>query len=256
MPLSMPAPPEAVGFPAGPEPPAWAAVQQPRSAPSAWRAEALRPPGSTSGRLTILALAATVAASALLMVVAWPLTEAQTWFTDFDYDRVDSISTIGSLLSLVVAVVYLSWCYRITEGFAWLTGRMPRVGKVAIIGWWFVPLANLVMPAVALGGVFGGLTLPGRRRHGWLLPVWWIGFLLSRLLSSLWSAQLTVLAEDPTADAQAFASNISLLLAAEALSIVSALALIAIIVTIGRDAAVRQRAAIGMLPWPPPPDVR
>lgn len=267
LPLSMPAPPEAMGHPSGPQPtaqpgqtwvqpPAWAAVQAPRGSSAAWRQDALRAPGHTSGRVTVGALAVAAVASVVLIFLGLPLTDAQTWLDGFDHERIDAVSDAGALVSLVVAVAYLAWCYRVTAGFAWLTGRMPAVGKVASIGWWFVPLANLVMPAVILNGLHGGLTLPGRRRQGWLVPVWWIGFLLSRVLTTVWGSQLNVLAEDAEADAQAFASTTWLLLAGEALSVVAAVALIALIVTIGRDAAVRQRAAIGALPWPPPPDVR
>ena len=154
------------------------------------------------------------------------------------------------------AVTYLCWSFRITEGYAWLTGSRPTVGKVAAIGWWFVPLADFVMPAVVVNGLQRGLALPGRGRAAWLIPVWWVGFWLSRALNVLWDGRLRDLTDRLSSDADAYAATTWLLIASEALSVASAVALIAILVRIGRDAAVRQRAAIGAVPWPPPPEVR
>ena len=49
------------------------------------------------------------------IVLGLPLTDAQTWLDGFDHERIDAVSDAGALVSLVVAVAYLAWCYRVTS---------------------------------------------------------------------------------------------------------------------------------------------
>lgn len=203
-----------------------------------------------------MALAASAALSVVLVGLGYPLLDPQTWLDGFDGDRIDSISDLGSLISLVTAVAYLAWSYQITSGFPWLTGRMPSIGKIGSVGWWFVPLANAFMPAVIMNGLSKGLAIPGRGRPAWLIPVWWIAYLLAQGLGAGWRIALDDLVRSPTSEADDFARAANLFLASEAFSIVAAVACLTLILRIGRDAAIRQRAATGALPWPPPSDAR
>jgi hypothetical protein len=196
------------------------------------------------------------ALSGILVVLGLPLLQPDTWVEGVDGDRIIAVSELAGLVELVIAVAYLAWSYQVTAGIPWLTGRMPSIGKVGAVGWWFVPLANAVMPAVILNGISKALAIPGRARPAWLVPVWWVAYLLSQLLGVGWQVTLTDLDARADAVAEDYARATNLFLAGEALSIVAAVACIAMILRIGRDAAIRQRAAVGALPWPPPPDVR
>jgi hypothetical protein len=216
----------------------------------------MRPAGFTSGRIAIVGLTVSAALSGVLLVLGLPLLEPGTWVQGVDGDRIVSIGELAGLVELVIAVAYLAWSYQVTAGIPWLTGRMPSIGKVASVGWWFVPLANAVMPAVILNGLSKALAIPGRPRPAWLIPVWWVAYLLAQLLGVGWQITLVDLDERVDSVAEDYARATNLFLAGEALSIVAAVTCIALIVRIGRDAAIRQRAATGALPWPPPPDVR
>lgn len=244
------------GWAVGPAP---AAPMGPISRPAAggWdQGRMMRPAGFTSGRIAIIGLAVSAVLSGVLVVLGLPMLEADTWVEGVDGARIVSISDLAGLVELVIAVAYLAWSYQVTAGIPWLTGRMPSIGKVASVGWWFVPLANAVMPAVILNGLSRALAIPGRPRPAWLIPVWWVAYLLAQLLGVGWQVTLVELDARPSAVAEDFARATNLFLAGEALSIVAAVACIAMILRIGRDAAIRQRAAVGALPWPPPPDVR
>lgn len=228
-----------------------------RPAAGGWdQGRMMRPAGFTSGRIAIIGLAVSAVLSGVLVVLGLPMLEADTWVEGVDGARIVSISDLAGLVELVIAVAYLAWSYQVTAGIPWLTGRMPSIGKVASVGWWFVPLANAVMPAVILNGLSRALAIPGRPRPAWLIPVWWVAYLLAQLLGVGWQVTLVELDARPSAVAEDFARATNLFLAGEALSIVAAVACIAMILRIGRDAAIRQRAAVGALPWPPPPDVR
>jgi hypothetical protein len=196
------------------------------------------------------------ALSGILLVLGLPLLQPDTWVEGVDGDRIIAVSELAGLVELVIAVSYLAWSYQVTAGIPWLTGRMPSIGKVGAVGWWFVPLANAIMPAVILNGISKALAIPGRGRPAWLVPVWWVAYLLAQLLGLGWQLTLSDLDTRPDAVAEDYARATNLFLAGEALTIVAAVACIALILRIGRDAAIRQRAAVGALPWPPPPDVR
>lgn len=233
--------------PTGPAPTGWVTSTPDRVA---------RPAGYTSGRIAIIGLAVSAALSAILVVLGLPLLQPDTWVEGVDGDRIVAISELAGLVELVIAVAYLAWSYQVTAGIPWLTGRMPSIGKVGAVGWWFVPLVNAIMPPVILNGISKALAIPGRARPTWLIPVWWVAYLLAQLLGVGWQVTLTELDARPSALAEDYARATNLFLAGEALSIVAAIACLAMILRIGRDAAIRQRAAVGALPWPPPPDVR
>ncbi len=51
---------------------------------------------------------------------------------------------------LITAVFFLTWCHRATKNL--FLARIPRLAfkPAAAVYWWFVPLANLVMPALVM----------------------------------------------------------------------------------------------------------
>ncbi|MFN8623993.1 MAG: DUF4328 domain-containing protein, partial [Chloroflexota bacterium] len=249
-----------MGPPPGPAATAWGtpgAAWGPGAAPAAGApslpSTATHPPGRTAGRVTMALLGLMAVLSAAQLILVLPLLEEDTWFRGLDTGPLDGLDGALSLVGLLLAIAYLAWSWKVTDGFPALTGRRPRVGRIGIIAWWFVPFANLVMPATAIADLSGGLAVPGRPRRTWLLWVWWVGFLLSRVLSTLWSIQIGELARTGADDASQLTSIMPLLLIADLFAIVSAVALIAIIRRMEADAVERFAAVTAPAsrsPWP------
>jgi hypothetical protein len=107
--------------------------------------------------------------------------------TPFVLDSGGPAATVVSVLSALVivgvvytAVAFLTWLYQAREnldlrgdaGFTWRKGWT--------VGGWFIPLADLVIPAAVVAEVFS------RSRPGWyrtratprLVVAWWIAFVL------------------------------------------------------------------------------
>jgi hypothetical protein len=79
------------------------------------------------------------------------------------------------------ATVFITWLYLARENLELRREAGFRWAKGWTIGGWFVPLANLVIPARVVSEVYAR-SIPGAYRN-WTVPrlvlVWWIAFLLS-----------------------------------------------------------------------------
>ena len=97
----------------------------------------------------------------------------------------------GPLVTLFSGVLTLGWLYTATTFMVWLyqaRQALDRRGETGMrwatgwtIGGWFIPLANLVIPARVVAEVYAR-SAPGAVR-GWQTPrlvvAWWFVFLLS-----------------------------------------------------------------------------
>ena len=99
------------------------------------------------------------------------------------FDDVTQILAVAYLLAfLASAVAFLAWLSRSVDNVPPLTGQVPRSTPRWSIGWWFVPIANFVMPylvvrdlLVRLRGTDGGPI--------WVLLAWWVAWLGTTLAS-------------------------------------------------------------------------
>jgi hypothetical protein len=85
-----------------------------------------------------------------------------------------ALSFMGSLLSLATVVVWLMWQYRVTENI-WAHGIDVKITPAWAVGWWFIPIANLWKPAIAMYRV-DRATLGPRDDRGWLVGAWWTAY--------------------------------------------------------------------------------
>ncbi|HEY0134256.1 MAG TPA: DUF4328 domain-containing protein [Nannocystis sp.] len=89
-----------------------------------------------------------------------------------------SWAAVGSLALLgVTAGLFLAWLVRARRNAAAL-GMSPRVPGALL--WWFVPVANLLAPFVAVRGVYQASRGGGSRAPGWLVT-WWLVWLATLL---------------------------------------------------------------------------
>jgi hypothetical protein len=84
----------------------------------------------------------------------------------------------------VSAIAFLAWISRVVDNVPPLTGRTPQRGPRAAIGWWFVPVAWVVMPFVIVADTARRLR-PASDGMGVLLPAWWALWLVSSNLGVL-----------------------------------------------------------------------
>lgn len=104
------------------------------------------------------------------------------------YRTADTLAVWALLLLVPLQIssylVWLEWSGRVADNAQVLGLRAPR--RLAVVGWWFVPFANLVMVYRSfsqLQSVLGGF---GEERTGrGLLRTWWVFVLLASFFSPL-----------------------------------------------------------------------
>ena len=113
--------------------------------------------------------------------------QAEAGLTGMAYD-------LASLLYLfpflVASIFFVVWTYRASRNLVPLGSRGQRYSPGWAAGWFFIPLANMVMPYLVIREIWKGSD-PGCRdgeswRHGAapaFLPVWWVLIVITRLLS-------------------------------------------------------------------------
>jgi hypothetical protein len=158
----------------------------------------------------------------------------------------DTFTTIGFILFVACAIVWLIWQHRGQANARTLTGNRTKFTPGWAVGWWFIPLANLFMPFLTMLDL--ARTSVGRERwrtQGFsvLIPLWWIawlGFVFTGLGLSGGGVSYSAMRND---DRLAIVSaSIGIVAAALALWIVRA-------VTDRQDAEALERPQ----PVPPPP---
>ena len=92
----------------------------------------------------------------------------------------------------LAAAVWLVWQYQAHENRRALRLSDDRFTPLAGVGSWFVPLANLVLPALAIGELWGtphgdtlGIQDRPRHRGNPVLWIWWTGILVSATLAGI-----------------------------------------------------------------------
>jgi hypothetical protein len=82
-----------------------------------------------------------------------------------------------SLLGLAAEIAWLFWQHRVTQN-VWARGIEMKTSPAWAVGWWFIPVANLWMPAVALYRVYRASVGRMERAGVWFIAAWWTAFVL------------------------------------------------------------------------------
>ena len=91
------------------------------------------------------------------------------------------IGALAALLGLATELTWLFWQHRVTRN-VWARGRPVKTSPGWAVGWWFIPVANLWMPAVAVYRVFRASVGRGYKGGAWLVSAWWSAYILFTLL--------------------------------------------------------------------------
>ncbi len=105
--------------------------------------------------------------------------------------RLWTISVIGFVLALAVAVTWLLWQHRAQANLSALGGGPPAFTPGWAVGAWFLPVANLVLPSRAVRELVGRSAGPTRPEAVRSVSPWWFGLLAGLVLQvvsfALWA---------------------------------------------------------------------
>ena len=102
------------------------------------------------------------------------------------------LAVAGLMIPLFIgtAVVFIVWMWRAHKNLYAFPGVTPRMGAGWSIGGWFIPLANLVIPAIAMNEIARG-SLPWKDRDPMrigtypLVVFWWVAMVISSCATSV-----------------------------------------------------------------------
>jgi len=83
----------------------------------------------------------------------------------------------------VTAIAFLAWLSRSVENVPALGGGKPLVTPRWSIGWWFVPVANLLKPYQIARDLHDRMGLGESSGGGWIIVSWWVLFVVGNALS-------------------------------------------------------------------------
>jgi hypothetical protein len=107
--------------------------------------------------------------------------------------RVGMLGLGQGALAVACAIVFISWMHRAYSNIDALPTAHRRYGTGWTIGSWFVPILNFFRPKQIVNDIWRS-GRPASEPAPWLM-VWWIGFLISGILSRV---AIPDLGEDPT----------------------------------------------------------
>lgn len=168
-------------------PPPWP-PQTPAQAPpprfpdeGTWPPAGYRSAGQRTNVATMFHVLAALAAAASVFVIAqvfglldkldrFQLTfaEEESWFESFELTN--SLDTWASTLAIISLMTWLS---RSVDNTPSLGGGIARRGPRWAIGAWFIPIVNIVMPALILRDLARRVS-PDRNGHDKLVLAWWL----------------------------------------------------------------------------------
>lgn len=106
-------------------------------------------------------------------------------------DRLRATGAIEGLLLIATIVVWLVWQYRSQANLRALGAGNLRFTPGWVVGWWFIPFADIVFPYLAMRELLkasepsAGAADWAARRTPALLGLWWAAFLLRSVMSSI-----------------------------------------------------------------------
>lgn len=83
------------------------------------------------------------------------------------------------------AILFLAWLSRTVDNAPAVGAGRPLVTPIWSIGWWFVPIANLVRPYQIVRDLHDRMAIGTSIGGGWIVLVWWIAFLLGNAMVAL-----------------------------------------------------------------------
>jgi hypothetical protein len=97
------------------------------------------------------------------------------------------VGSIHGIESLATMVIFVMWIYRANKNARRLGAVGMKFGPGWAAGWYFIPIANLFVPYLAMREIWKASANPWNwtaQRSGWILPCWWLLFVVSTLANT------------------------------------------------------------------------
>lgn len=103
------------------------------------------------------------------------------------------VTLVYLILYIVTIVAFLMWMHRASANCVALGSEM-RISPGWAVGWWFIPFANMVMPASAMLEIARESEPPDEERESMGLPeptraplivTWWVSWLLMNIVTTV-----------------------------------------------------------------------
>jgi hypothetical protein len=101
--------------------------------------------------------------------------------------RQQIIGGVTFVIFVVLIVIYCVWVYRANYNARQLGATGMKFSPGWAVGWYFIPIANLWKPYQAMREIWQASAAPASwqdQPRGSILPLWWMFFLLSNLISN------------------------------------------------------------------------
>lgn len=134
----------------------------------------------TIGLLGVCALLSAIEAVLVSVRYRWTASTGEMSVTGFESVS-SSVALAYVVAFLATAIVFLAWQSRSVDNVPHLTGSYPAVTPGWSVGWWFVPIANLVKPYQIIKELNDRLATEKRNGGNGLVLGWWLIFLADRL---------------------------------------------------------------------------
>ena len=177
----------------------------------------------------------------------------------FGYFLIGTASSVETLLRLLAIILFLIWEYRAFKNLAALKAKYTEFSPGWAVGWWFIPLANLVKPFQAVRELWNESDPEFDEEMDFLhvaggtpkiVGFWWAAFLLSGIIGSLVDMLIDPRTGMPSNDLPA------VLIIASFFKLAAALLIIFIVKGITQRQEQRFNKIAATQPFsPPPPDL-
>jgi hypothetical protein len=134
-------------------------------------------------------------------------------------------------LTVITAIVFLTWVYRAHKNLDSLRVGALEYSHGWAVGWFFVPIMNIVRPKQVLDEIWEGSEAPG---NSMITGVWWACWILSGVLSRVAGAMATANAEPSS-----FVTMFQMLMVDSLLVLGSGAAAITIVIAIQKGQAAK-----------------
>ena len=141
-------------------------------------------PSESLGRVVKIMLVASAVVGLLDAILSYGKTQTSIFTIDFNSHSVSHIqmptgtrplAPLTSLVGLAVLIFWLIWQHRVTKN-VWAKGIRMDTSPGWAVAWWFIPIANLFMPAVAMHRVYRA-SMGQDKGGGGLVTGWWLTYI-------------------------------------------------------------------------------
>ena len=161
--------------------------------------EVCRPVGPFESPLRIMLLVYAIVAGVRALALSYGIFDPQM-LTAEEIDTEDPASLIAGIASLVYIGLYLlggllflacaflvgRFTYRAMRNLYTVRSTTPEISPIGTVLWYFVPFANLVMPANAMSQIHhGSIEETGSMNVSNLVSWWWGSWLAGNILSNV-----------------------------------------------------------------------